>query len=321
MAIRKLNGAKGARSPRTALVHGLSISGLASAGRFARQAAPALWDRYSQDRRREILPAPGRPGWKQWRDSGLHAAWIGHSTVLLKVDGYTILTDPVFSERCGIRLGPITVGLKRLVAPALKLTHLPPIDLILLSHAHMDHFDLPSLRALERRGTTVVTARMTSDLLRDRRYGGVREVGWGERIRVGPFSIRGIQVNHWGARLRTDMYRGYNGYLVESDRYRIVFGGDTADTREFRSVKASKPVDLAIMPIGAYNPWIHAHCTPEEAVRMAADAGADRVLPVHHQTFQLSREPVYEPIERCLDALGGDASRILTQRIGDEASL
>jgi L-ascorbate metabolism protein UlaG (beta-lactamase superfamily) len=299
---------------------GFSMASLAAAGGFARRAAPALWDRYSQDRRREILPAPNRPRWKEWRDRGLHAAWIGHSTVLLKVDGYTILTDPVFSDRCGIRVGPITVGLKRLVAPALKVPHLPPIDLVLLSHAHMDHFDIPSLRALEHRGVTVVTARTTSDLLRVRRYGAVHEVGWGEHVRVGPFTIRGVQVNHWGARLRTDTYRGYNGYLIETDRYRVLFGGDTADTRVFRTLRTSRPVNLAIMPIGAYNPWIHAHCTPEQAVRMADEAGAERLLPIHHQTFQLSREPVHEPIERCLEA-AHDASRVVTQQIGEEASL
>lgn len=311
----------GARIRRKPLSRGLSIAGLASAGRFARHAAPALWNRYSEDRKRDILQPPNRPRWRDWSDTGLHAAWIGHSTVLLKIDGYTILTDPVFSDRCGIRLGPITVGLKRLVAPALTMPHLPLIDVVLLSHAHMDHFDIPSLRALESRGTTVVTARTTSDLLRVRRYGAVHEVGWGERVRVGPFTIRGVQVNHWGARLRTDTYRGYNGYLVESGRYRILFGGDTADTREFRSIRSSRPVDLAIMPIGAYNPWIHAHCTPEQAVRMAGEAGAERVLPVHHQTFQLSREPLHEPIERCLNAVGPDPSRVLIEHIGGEASL
>src|SRR5205823_2389462 len=135
---------------------------------------------------------------------------------------------------------------------------------VLLSHAHMDHFDLPSLRALENRGTSVVTARSTSDLLRVRRYARVKEVGWREETRIGPALIRGLQVNHWGARMRTDTYRGYNGYLISTDRYRVLFAGDTADTDRFREVRTSKPVDLAIVPIGAYNPWIHVHCNPEQ---------------------------------------------------------
>lgn len=254
-----------------------------------------------------------------WIDSGLHAAWIGHSTVLLKIDGFTVLTDPVFGRRCGIRMGPVTVGIKRISAPALHIPELPPIDLILLSHAHMDHFDIASLRALENERTHVVTARATSDLLRVERYASVQEIGWGEHARVGPLSITGLRVRHWGARMRTDTFRGYNGYLLETSKHRVVFGGDTAMTDEFRAIRSSKPVDLAVMPIGAYDPWIYAHCTPEQARQMGDDAGAERFLPVHHQTFRLSREPVYEPIERFLESAGHD--RVLTQRIGDEVSL
>ena len=106
-----------------------------------------------------------------------------------------------------------------------------------------------------------------------------------------PAEMRAFEVNHWGARMRTDTYRGYNGYVIEAGRYRILFGGDTAATTAFRSVRTSRPVDLAVMPIGAYNPWIYYHCTPEQAWRMGNDAGAELFIPVHHQTFQLSREP------------------------------
>ena len=269
------------------------------------------------------LPAApgGRPRWETWPDKGLHAAWIGHSTVLLKIDGVTVLTDPVFSDRCGVRLAFVTIGLKRLVAPALDIPRLPRIDVILLSHAHMDHFDRPSLRALEGRGVTVVTARSTSDLLRARRYHRVHEIGWGEEVRVGPLTFRGLRVNHWGARMRTDTYRGYNGYLIESARRRVLFGGDTADTREFRHIRGARPIDLALMPIGAYNPWIYAHCTPEQAMRMSNEAGAEHLLPIHHQTFRLRREPYHEPIERFLDAAGAHTDRVLTRRVGDQASV
>src|SRR6516165_10721470 len=120
--------------------------------------APALLRRLSAERKRPILPAPHRPRPGSWGNKGLFAAWLGHSTVLLKIDGATVLTDPVLGRRVGVRLGPMTVGLKRLVEPALRVPDLPKIDLILLSHAHMDHFDLPSLRRLASRGTTVITA-------------------------------------------------------------------------------------------------------------------------------------------------------------------
>jgi L-ascorbate metabolism protein UlaG (beta-lactamase superfamily) len=182
----------------------------------------------------------------------------------------------------------------------------------------MDHFDLPSLRSLESQETRVVTAANTSDLLRTHRYRGVDELSWGESARFGDINITAFEVNHWGARMRSDTYRGFNGYLIETPRYRVIFGGDTAMTPAFRALRSSRRLDLAIMPIGAYNPWIHAHCTPEQALKMADAAGAELILPVHHQTFQLSSEPVDEPIERLVSALMNAPERLALREIGQE---
>jgi L-ascorbate metabolism protein UlaG (beta-lactamase superfamily) len=306
---------------RRTLLGSAGLAGVAGLGVWAYRAAPHFWKQYSQDFKRDVLPAPFQPNPKRWGDRGLHAAWLGHATVLLKIDGATILTDPVFSERVGIDLGLATLGPKRLVASPLEASKLPKIDLVLLSHAHMDHFDLPSLRQLEGRGATVVTAARTGDLLNAGGYRAVHEIGWGERAASGPFSIRAFQVNHWGARMRSDTYRGYNGYVIEAGRYRVLFGGDTAATTAFRSVRSAKPFDLAIMPVGAYDPWIHYHCTPEQAWQMANDAGAEFVLPIHHQTFPLSREPFLEPIERKLAAAGNHPDRVAIHRIGQEFSI
>src|SRR5690349_3333905 len=126
------------RSRRTWLGAGATV---AAAGAFVYRAAPAFWNQYTADMKRPVEPAPLRPRPDQWPDTGLYGAWLGHSTVLLKLDGFTILTDPVFSTRAGINLGFTTLGIKRLVEPALDVRDLPKIDLILLSHAHMDHFD------------------------------------------------------------------------------------------------------------------------------------------------------------------------------------
>lgn len=284
-------------------------------------AASHLYRQYAEERSRPVRPSPHRPNPRLWPDEGLHAAWIGHSTVLLKIDGVTILTDPVFSRRVGIRLGPATLGIRRLVEPALSIGELPRIDVILLSHAHMDHFDIPSLRLLEGPGTTVVTAAGTSDLLRVPRYKSVRELRWDESVRAGPLNIRAFRVNHWGARMRTDTYRGYNGYTIEAGRHRVLFGGDTALTDTFRALKNHRPYDLAIMPVGAYDPWIHYHCTPEQAWRMAQDAGFEFFLPVHHQTLRLSREPYFEPIERVEDAAGQHTDRVAVRQVGQEFHL
>ena len=291
------------------------ILGLAN---FAVRMAPQFLERVSQERKRPIEAAKHRPEIAGWPQTGIHAAWIGHSTVLLSIDGFTILTDPVFSSRIGINFGPMTIGLKRLVAPAVPLAQLPKPDLILLSHAHMDHFDIPSLRRLENSHSTVVTAAATANLLRVRRYKAVHELSWGEHVQVGPANIRAFEVKHWGARMRNDTHRGFNGYLLECGRYRVVFAGDTALTDTFRQLRTSRPVDLAIMPIGAYDPWIRVHCNPEQALQMANDAGADFILPVHHKTFELSREPRAEPITRLLLAAGSSPDRVVTRDIGQE---
>jgi L-ascorbate metabolism protein UlaG (beta-lactamase superfamily) len=289
--------------------------------RWAYRAAPAFWERYKEDLRREIRPAPERPAAHDWPDTGLHAAWLGHTTVLLKIDGFTVLTDPVFSRLVGLGFGPVTLGIKRLVHPALLPLELPQIDLVLLSHAHFDHFDIPSLHALENHGTAVVTAARTADLLRPSRWAAVHELKWGEQTVVGPATVRAFEVNHWGARMRSDTWRGFNGYTIEAGRYRVLFGGDTAATSKFRVLKSSRRYDLAIMPVGAYNPWIHYHCTPEEGWRMAEDAGAEFFLPVHHQTFSLSREPYLEPIDRTYGAAGNRPERVAVERIGQEFHL
>ena len=289
--------------------------------RFLRQAAPTFFREMSREYSRESEAAPLHPNPQDWPDSGLHAAWLGHSTVLLKIDGFTIITDPVFSSRVGLGFGPVTFGIKRLVEVATPREEVPAVDLVLLSHAHMDHFDLPSLRSLESESTSVVTANQTAGLLRQRRFGSVTELRWNESVQIGPARVKAFEVSHWGARMRSDLFRGYNGYVIEMGQRRILFGGDTAYTQSFRQLKTAVPIDLAIMPIGAYDPWIRVHCTPEQAWAMANDAGAEHVLGVHHQTFKLGRELRYEPIERLLHAAGRESSRVAFREIGEEFHL
>jgi L-ascorbate metabolism protein UlaG (beta-lactamase superfamily) len=251
----------------------------------------------------------------------LHAAWIGHSTVLLKLDGVTVLTDPIFSDHAGIHVGVLAVGVKRVVRAALDTTALPLIDVILLSHAHMDHMDLPSLRRLESAATVVVAAKHTTDLIRTPRYRNAHELAWGEQVRLGPLTVKATEVRHWGARMRVDTYRGYNGYVLDAGRYSVLVAGDTAYTEAFRSLRRSRPYDLVIMPIGAYNPWISNHCNPEQAWKMATDAGFNRFMPVHHQTFPLSSEPFEEPIERLLTAAGSELDAVALRGIGEEVHI
>ncbi len=294
---------------------------MATSGLMVYRAAPRFWRQYVSDWNRSIEAPPHIPDPDLWPDTGLHLAWLGHSTTLIKADGFTLLTDPVFSDYAGITLGRFSLGVRRLVNPAVDLGELPRPDVVLLSHAHMDHLDLPTMRALEDLRTHVVTAWETADLLRVRHYGGVYQLRWGEETRIGPAVIRAFQVNHWGARVRTDTYRGYNGYHIEVGRHRLLFGGDTAGTHLFRGLKTSRPYDVAVMPIGAYNPWNRYHCTPEEAWRMTNEAGAEHLVPVHHKTFLLSDEPLSEPIERLYAAAAKHSERIALDSVGQEFHL
>jgi L-ascorbate metabolism protein UlaG (beta-lactamase superfamily) len=283
-----------------------------------------LWREWTIESWRPISPAFAKPDPLRWNDDQVTAAWIGHSTVLINVFGINILTDPVLFPRIGIRLPGFTIGPKRLTAPALQFHELPRIDLILLSHAHFDHFDLRTLHCFDK-DTSVITAPKTADLLKWTRLRDITELRWGERkvlntVRqtTGDIAVSAFQVKHWGARTQRDTHRGYNGYVIESGsrgRPRILFAGDTAMTDTF--AKLPKPIDLAIMSIGAYNPWIHSHCTPEQAVEMATAAGAQFIMPVHHQTFRLSFEPMREPIERFQAALSETPERIALREIGE----
>ena len=289
-----------------------------------------------KDIRRRVPAAPYKPDPKSWRDNQVTAAWVGHSTVLLNFYGVNILTDPVLGSYAGLPLGPLTIGPKRHVAAALRFDELPPIDLILLSHAHMDHFDLKTLRKFDRR-PLVVTANATADLLRRTRLAGhVTELAWGEKTRLkfsrspaalatdhGEIEIEAFEVRHWGARMRTDDHRGYNGYILRRHGVALLYGGDTSFTTAFRRLRGQGGTfhdgmfDLAIMPIGAYDPWINSHCTPEQALEMADMAGSRFILPVHHQTFKLSQEPMGEPIRRLQSALSLRPERLGWRAVGE----
>jgi L-ascorbate metabolism protein UlaG (beta-lactamase superfamily) len=268
---------------------------------------------------RRIAPAPHHPEPGGWPDAEITGAWLGHSTVLLNFYGVWILTDPVLASRCGLRFGPITIGPRRRIKPALSVRQLPKIDLVLLSHAHMDHLDLWTLRRLRGR-PRAVTAAGLRDLLEGMPFSRVTELAWDESAEIetphGRVRVTARQVAHWGARMRTDDWRGYCGFVIERNGRKIGFAGDTART-SFKHWANGSDIDLLAMPIGAYNPWVTSHCSPEEAVAMAGEARARLLLPVHHATFQLSAEPMEEPIARFREALKDTPERIAATEVGE----
>jgi L-ascorbate metabolism protein UlaG (beta-lactamase superfamily) len=197
---------------------------------------------------------------------------------------------------------------------------LPKIDLVLLSHAHLDHLDIRSLDSLKG-SVHAVTARNTSDLVAETRIKKVTELGWDEKTVVntanGDAEVTAFEVKHWGARWRRDTHRGYNGYIVSRNGKKIVFGGDTALTDSFKGIRGKGPFEFACMPIGAYDPFIWSHCNPEQALQMANDAGAKHVLPMHYYTFRFGRERSNEPIERLETALKGENDRLGWREAGE----
>jgi L-ascorbate metabolism protein UlaG (beta-lactamase superfamily) len=261
---------------------------------------------------------PRRPTPSEWPDDRLTVAWLGHATVLINFCGTWVLTDPALEPRIGIGRGFAKLGPRRLVRPALRPKEIPRIDVLLLSHAHMDHTDLGTLRSFSRDTHTIVQ-RGNRDLVR--RFRRVEELDWGEHTDAAGMRVESLEVRHWGARMVTDRHRGYGGYLLERADRTILFAGDTAYTDKLALVKERGPVDLAILPIGAYDPWIANHASPEEAWEMFRSTGAEYVLPIHHSTFRLSREPVDEPLRRFLDAAGNERWRVVCHGVGDTWSL
>ena len=269
------------------------------------------------DRLNPPAPAPQTPDLRRWTNHDLAAIWIGHATVLLRVGGKTVLTDPVLASRVGLGLGVCTGGPRRLVAPALSIAELPPLDLIVVSHAHFDHLDRPTLARLPKR-TPVVTAHHTRDLFSDLGYRDVTELRWGESATVAGLTLTAHEVVHWGARTFYDQHRGYNAYTIDAAagcgrRGRVLFGGDTAYHDGFRQVGK---VDLAVLGIGAYDPYVRVHATPEQAWAMAGHCRADHVLGMHHSTFRLGHERIDEPMERLLTAAGTGAARVVARVVG-----
>lgn len=253
----------------------------------------------------ESMPELILPG-----SADLAAVWLGHATSMIRLCGTDILTDPVLSDRIGMALGPRTFGLPRLIARPPQL--MPKPRIILLSHAHFDHLDKPSLRRLIDPDTIVITARKTGKLI-PKGFGEVIELDWGKSSRLGDIEIEALRPRHWGARAALDHWRGYNAYRLSGAGRSVLFAGDTAFTSSFDDLKP----DLAVFGIGAYEPWEHAHATPEQVWTMFQRSGGASLLPIHHSTFELSDEKPDEPLSRLLTAAGEQAHRIVASALGE----
>jgi len=255
-----------------------------------------------------MIKPSARPDIDRWKENEINIAWIGHATVLINFFGKIILTDPVFFEAVGVYIEGYIFGPRRASLPALMLNDIPKPDIVLLSHAHMDHMDYKTLKALTEKYPSeldCIVAYNTKDVVEELHWKSLKEIDWDERISLNGLNFKGIEVQHFGWRYpgekdRSGGYfedgRSFNGIIMERDGKKIFFGGDTTFTDKFKKHR-SENIDIAIMPIGAYKPWRKYHCTPEEALVMAQyHLGAKYFVPIHTKTFDIGNM-IYEPLK------------------------
>jgi len=250
-----------------------------------------------------IAPRPGGASPMAPDPSALRAnpglTWIGHASFLVRMDGVSFLTDPMFSARAS----PLAfAGPPRLVPPGLALDALPKVDFALVSHDHYDHLDLPSVRALAARGVRFVVPSGIGELVR--RVGGeATELRWWDRTEVGGVTVHCVPAHHFSGRTLFDRNRRlWAGFVVEGPTRRFYHAGDTGDFDGFSEIgRRLGPIDLAAVPVGAYLPramMAPVHVDPEEAVKAALAVRATRMAAMHWGTFDLADEPLDEPPRR-----------------------
>ncbi|WP_419758001.1 MBL fold metallo-hydrolase [Acidisoma sp.] len=225
--------------------------------------------------------------------------FIGHSTFLIRVGGLTILTDPVFSERCS----PVSwAGPKRARPPGRDFAGLPRIDLLLISHNHYDHMDLPSLRAIRRRDNPqVVTPLGNAVHLAKAGLDRVHELDWWQSTELSEgIRVTATPARHFSSRtLRDRNHSLWSGFMLDIAGHRLFFAGDSGAGGHWTEIgqRLGAP-DLALLPIGAYEPrsiMAPVHMNPAEAVAAHRALGAAHSVGMHFGTFQLTDEPIDEP--------------------------
>jgi L-ascorbate metabolism protein UlaG (beta-lactamase superfamily) len=263
--------------------------------------------------------------------------FIGHSSFLIQTAGRALLVDPVFATRL--------ILLRRQRRPGLRIADLPPIDAVLLTHAHMDHLNRPSLRAITRemrrrglRAPLVIVPNGVEDLVQDLGFSRVESLEWWQSVQFSgthqqdegrphlvdtppepaphiSVSITATPARHWGARMFNDTHRGFGGYAISSATGPTIYhSGDTAYFSGFTEIARRLDPNIALLPIGAYFPdsYRSVHTSPEEALRAFLDLKAEIMVPMHYGSFRLGREPMDEPLPRLLRAAGREG---VTDRI------
>jgi L-ascorbate metabolism protein UlaG (beta-lactamase superfamily) len=271
----------------------LNISISKKAGQLGQLVKHSAMARRTGRTSRPVLAAPGELG----------VTFIGHSSFFLQTGGVNLVVDPIFA--------PWLFVLKRLRRPGLRIHELPPLDAVLVTHAHFDHLHRPSLRALARatrlksgRTPLLIVPGNCSDLVFDLGFDRVEELSWWQEFQLDGLRITATPAKHWGARVIRDMHRGYGGYVLDDGHHSLYHSGDTAYFSGFAEIGKRLHPQVALLPIGAYYPdsFRAVHTSPEDALRGFIDMGAETMIPMHFGTFKLSQEPMDEPVKRLLSA-------------------
>lgn len=240
--------------------------------------------------------------------------WIGHATFLIQQDGLTMLTDPVWANYMGT--------VKRLTAPGIRLEQLPAIDVVLLSHAHYDHFHARTLKEIQRRNPNVLflVPAGLAYLMQRHRLRRFVEMEWYDTYTHKGVPIHFVPAKHWTRRMPWDTNTSHwGGFVIEaSDEKHIYFAGDSGYFKGFADIGARFHIHTAIMPIGAYEPeWFmkSAHVTPEEAVQAFHDVGAHVFIPMHYGSFMLADDTPKEALDRLYAAWDENAQLNATIRV------
>jgi L-ascorbate metabolism protein UlaG (beta-lactamase superfamily) len=265
---------------------------------------PALRKRATQFsrlvRHSAVTPRSGKTHKPRLATNGeLGVTFIGHASFFVQIGGKSVVIDPNFARWLFV--------LKRLRRPGLRVADLPAIDLVLVSHAHFDHLHRPSLRAivqnnLRRRGIApaIVIPTHVSDLVSDLGFSEIIELDWWKTSRLANLQVTHVPSRHWGARILKDSHRGYGGFVLKAGKQSVYHAGDTAYFAGFREIGRRLAPDVALLPIGAYNPstFRNVHADPADAAKAFLDLKSRWMVPMHYGSFRLSHEPVEEPLQR-----------------------
>ncbi len=262
-----------------------------------------------------------REGWRRPPASGLRATWLGHSTVLLEIDGYRVVTDPVWGPRASpSRL----IGPKRFQPVPIALKAMPPIDAFVISHDHYDHLDFPTIRELRKSAVPIITSLGVGAHLEAWGIAAERivELDWWEAHTLPGtgLSVTAAPSQHFSGRgLKDRNATLWSSMVIRGPRHAVFFSGDTGLTTEYQSIKSKLgPFDLVMLEVGAHHPsWGDIHLGPENALKAHALLGDVPFLPIHWGTFALAVHDWDVPAETLLRLGPATNARLRMPRIGE----